>query len=178
MEKNTKLWPVNQLLLWLDSMESTHYKISPIQVLILIFLYKFRNSKTNQCNPSLSRLSKATRIHRTKLPEHLKNLEENGFIKIISKTKKNGGKDNNQYELLVDKLTGGSSSQLPGVVAISYQGSSSQLPAIYKLSNQLSNLTTQQQEIAAQNKNKELKQTAKEWGPGHVGWEALHQKRK
>ncbi len=57
--------------------------ITPAQKLTLIVLADHHNGETQQCNPSLKRLSKLTGQARATVSRNLKTLSEKGFIEIV-----------------------------------------------------------------------------------------------
>lgn len=101
---NTKLWPVNQLLQYLDSEESHFIVLKPTQRIILIAILKFADNQMYISHPSLTRLCRITGLNRSTIKRNIRQMEKMGVIKTMPRKDKHGDPDTNSYKFFVDKI--------------------------------------------------------------------------
>ena len=86
------------------AMMATIADLSQTEVLVLIFLCGFANSKTGQCNPSQATLADRARITRRSAVRALNGLEEKGYIKRKQNFRSDGGTTSCSYIINVQRL--------------------------------------------------------------------------
>lgn len=98
------LWPVDQLLGWLDTVDSCFFNIKSTEIMTLIALLKFADNITFSCYPSVSRLAKIMLRDKKMVEDSLKKLIQKEIISVEKRYTKEGDRDNNKYQFHVGKL--------------------------------------------------------------------------
>jgi hypothetical protein len=108
-----KLWPLNQLLEWIDKSDSKYLNISASELIVLLALTKFCNDKWI-CWPSISRISNITLKDKKHIEDVLKRLVLKNILLKKERFKNNGDRDSNEYTVLITNLWKvGANSPLP-----------------------------------------------------------------
>lgn len=107
------LWPVNQILEWIDKVDKKFLTIKSNELPIILAIAKFCNSSW-YAYPSVIRISNICLKDKKSTEDVLKRLALKKIILVKERFKKNGSRDTNGYTLLVDNLWGvGANSPLP-----------------------------------------------------------------
>lgn len=102
----SRLWPVEQVLGWLDTCEKSFIKVTPIQRLIILALLKFADNKSWSCYPSVTRLSNLTGLDKRTIERNLTNLEKLAVLKITYRNSQKGDAETNLYNIYPMNLWG------------------------------------------------------------------------
>jgi hypothetical protein len=110
---STKLWPVEQLLEWVNKSSSKFLNVTGSEFLVLIALAKHCDSNWT-CFPSISVIANLCFKERKHLEDVLDRLVKKNILLKKERYTKDGDRDTNQYTILVDNLWKvGANSPLP-----------------------------------------------------------------
>ena len=97
---NNKLWPLEQLLLWLHKCNTKKYCAIPRKAFpTLIGLLKFADNQTWECNPSFASLENVTMQSNKTIERHTELLEKAKIITIAKTLHMN-----NEYKIHMENL--------------------------------------------------------------------------
>lgn len=162
MDNDNKHTARYQLSRFLQSEESFLLPLNAADISILIIICDFMDTGNQECCfASQATISKISRVPLRTLMRHLKKLIK---IKLLKCERK---KYNNNY-LLGDKLK----LDMPPWHISSATMADVKCHGGTLYNNNYKN--TYNKDVAHKQTRSELKQTAKEWGPGHPGWESIH----
>lgn len=99
MTNNTRLWPVEQLLEWLDTCDKKYCNIPPNTLPTLIAILKFADNNTWIAWPSLPRISNITGKNERTTVRNILLLERKNIITTKIRFDKYGDRDNNLYTI-------------------------------------------------------------------------------
>lgn len=104
--EDQKLWPVEQLLVRLDTVKTKFLTVKPPQLWLLICLLKFADNTTLICFPSIARLSNISGFSESTVHRYLRDMEKVGVLQKRSRFTKKGDPESNEYKILPTKLWG------------------------------------------------------------------------
>jgi hypothetical protein len=172
---NTKLWPVNQLLDWIDRSNSKFLNLTSSELIVLLSLLKFCDPKWI-CHPGVSRIANLCGKDKKHVEDILKRLALKKIISIKERYTKEGDRDSNQYKISVDNLwkVGANSPLRWGQIYPDGRGRST--PLTINLTNHVTKKKGASRGLQPKKPKKpqEIRQLAKEWGPGHPDYDRNH----
>lgn len=104
MSKN-QLWPVEQLLDWIHRLKSPQsLNIKSTELSTIIAILKFADNSTWKSHPSIQSIANVSLKDKKSVEDTIKRLVEKNILKITIRYTKDGDRDSNEYQFIVDNL--------------------------------------------------------------------------